>query len=77
MTKQKYRPVTSSDTDEAAARNRQGWPPVRELDQGAGMETPRMRSAHVRVKNPITAGDRSVAGRGRVYEKGKKNRTRS
>lgn len=75
--KQKYTPVMSSDTDEAALTNPKGWPKVERLEQGQDTETPRMRSAHVPVVNPVTAGDRSVRGRGRVYEKGKKNQSRS
>lgn len=67
----------SSDTDEAASDNEPGWPPPRQLDQETSTETPKMKSAHISHKNPITPGDRSLAGKKRVYEKGRKNRTRS
>lgn len=67
----------SEDTDIAAKDNPSGWPPARELDQETSTETPKMKSAHISHKNPITGGDRSLAGKKRVYEKGRKNRTRS
>ncbi len=50
-------------------------PPAMKLAQRTPTESPRMRSAHIPIVNPVTSGDRTLTRR--VYESGKLGRTRS
>lgn len=76
--KQKYCPVQNypaAPIDEVRLGGTKPFKAAR-LPQGQHTETPRMRNAKIKTVNPVTPGDRSMA-KGRVYEKGRKNQTRT
>jgi hypothetical protein len=75
---QKYCPVMDRDLDYDALEDKgaqQSSIPPQRLADNDHTETKRMRNAKHPVVHPVTPGDRSL--RGRVYEKGRKNQTRT